>query len=194
MKKHHVFPWWAGYLLINPMRKISLNPEQILNGYISPGMKILDAGCAMGFFSLPMAKLTGPEGKVICIDPQKRMLSALKKRAAKAGLYGTIDARLCAFNSLMVTDLRGQIDLAFAFGVLHETQDKKKFISEICSTLKTGAVFIFGEPHVVTQIEFKDSIALIEESGFAVEEIIQAGNNNIAVMYKKTGNRTNHKC
>jgi 2-polyprenyl-3-methyl-5-hydroxy-6-metoxy-1,4-benzoquinol methylase len=187
MKEYHVFPWWAGYLLLNPIRKVSLNPEEILNNYIQPRMKIIDAGCAMGFFSLPLAKLTGPDGKVICIDPQKRMLSTLKKRAEKAGLSGTIDARLCSYDSPMVSDLRGQIDLAFAFGVLHETKDEKKFISEINSTLKSGAFFIFGEPHVVTKKEFNDSIALIEAYGFIVEEIIGKGNNNIAVMCRKNG-------
>jgi len=192
MKEHHVFPWWAGYLLINPLRKISLNPEEILKNYIDRGMKIIDAGCAMGFFSLPMAKLAGHEGKVICIDPQKQMLNALKRRASKAGLSRSIDARLCTFDSLMIGDLSGQIDLAFAFAVLHETRDEKKFISEISSTLKSGSIFIFGEPHVVSWKEFDSSLALIKESGFIVEQIIQKRNNNIAVM-RKNGNLTNYK-
>ena len=182
MTDHHVFPWWAGYFLLNPLRKINLNPEKLLSVYIRPGMKIIDAGCAMGFFSLPMARLTGSEGRVICIDPQKKMLDTLKKRAARTGVSEIIDARLCTYDSLLVMDLHGQIDLAFAFGVLHETRDKKKFIAEICSTLRSGSVFIFGEPHVVTQDEFSDSIALVEEYGLAIKKIMQKGNNKIAVM------------
>ncbi|MBN2402100.1 MAG: class I SAM-dependent methyltransferase [Spirochaetes bacterium] len=192
MKEHHVFPWWAGYFLLNPVRKSTLNPEEILGKYIKPGMKIMDAGCAMGFFSLPMAKLTGPDGKVICIDPQKRMLNTLTKRADKTGLSEIIDARLCSFNSLMVGDLRGQIDLAFAFGVLHEARDEKKFINEISSTLKTGALFLFGEPHVVPAGQFNESTEMISESGFVLEEIIRKGKNNIAVM-RKNGNKINYK-
>jgi 2-polyprenyl-3-methyl-5-hydroxy-6-metoxy-1,4-benzoquinol methylase len=184
MAEHHVFPWWAGYFLLNPIRKIKLNPEKILGKYITPEMKIIDAGCAMGFFSLPMAKLTGQKGRVSCIDPQKRMLDTLKKRAARAGVSEIIDTRLCSYDSLMVTDLRGQIDLAFAFGVLHETREKKSFIEEIRSTLKPGTVFIFGEPHVITWKEFEDSVDLIEKSGLAVEEIIRMGNNKIAVFRK----------
>ena len=184
MKEHHVFPWWAGYFLLSPLRKKSLSPEELLGNYIKPGMKIMDAGCAMGFFSLPMAKLTGPAGKVICIDPQKRMLGTLSRRAEKAGLSEIIDARTCSFDSLMAGDLRGQIDLVFAFGVLHETGDGKNFISEISSCLEQGALFIFGEPHVISFDGFNDSVGMIKEYGFILEEIIRRGKNNIAVMRK----------
>ncbi|MBN2040456.1 MAG: methyltransferase domain-containing protein [Spirochaetes bacterium] len=184
MKEHDVFPWWAGYFLLNPVRKKNLNPEEILKDYIKPGMKIIDAGCAMGFFSLPLAELTGDGGKVISIDPQKRMLDVLKKRAYKAGLSSVIDARTCSFDSLMVGDLRGQVDLAFVFGVLHEARDKEKFVTEICSTLKADATFIFGEPHVVSEDEFQGSLKIIIKSGFFIERTIRKGKNKIAVMHR----------
>jgi len=34
MKHKHLFPWWAGYLLINPLRKLSLDPDRFLSDYI----------------------------------------------------------------------------------------------------------------------------------------------------------------
>jgi len=105
MKEHHVFPWWAGYLLISPLRKMTIDPRKLLGGHIQPGMELLDAGCAMGFFSISMAEMTGPDGKVHCVDPQKRMLAVLKRRAAKKGLTGIIETRECSFTSLMVEDL-----------------------------------------------------------------------------------------
>jgi ubiquinone/menaquinone biosynthesis C-methylase UbiE len=33
-------------------------------------MSVLDVGCGMGFFSLPLAKLVGGTGKVVCVDLQ----------------------------------------------------------------------------------------------------------------------------
>jgi ubiquinone/menaquinone biosynthesis C-methylase UbiE len=43
-------------------------------------MKVMDFEFAMGFFSLPMAELTGTRGKVLCVDIQKGMLSELEKK------------------------------------------------------------------------------------------------------------------
>jgi len=43
----------------------------------------LDIGSAMGFFSLPMAKMVGAEGKVVCVDLQQKMLDVLEKKSAK---------------------------------------------------------------------------------------------------------------
>ncbi len=184
MSERHVFPWWAGYFLLNPVRKVSLNPDIILKSYIKPGMKIIDAGCAMGFFSLPLARLTGSSGKVISIDPQKRMLSALKKRAMKAGLSDIIDARLCTFNSLMINDLRGQADIALTFGVLHEVQDNDRFIMELASALKKNGIFFIGEPHVVSTEEFNTTVKRAIDHGFGLEGVTIKGKNKIAVLRK----------
>jgi 2-polyprenyl-3-methyl-5-hydroxy-6-metoxy-1,4-benzoquinol methylase len=72
MNNKHLFPWWAGYLLINPLRKFSLDPDRILGKYIKKGMTVIDAGCAMGYFSLPAAKIVGSSGLVLCVDMQNR--------------------------------------------------------------------------------------------------------------------------
>lgn len=184
MSEQHVFPWWAGYFLLNPVRKASLNPEIIMKSYIKPGMKIIDAGCAMGFFSLPLARITGKNGKVISIDPQKKMLSRLKKRAAKAELSDIIDTRLCTFDSLMINDLHSQVDIALAFGVLHEVKDNERFTKELASALKKGGIFFLGEPHVVSMEEFKTTVNKTMNTGFDLDRIIVRGKNKIAVLRK----------
>ena len=69
----HVCPYWIGYFLINPFRKYIHNPQEILGEYIKPGMKVIDYGCAMGYFSLPMAKMVGESGKVYGFDIQDKM-------------------------------------------------------------------------------------------------------------------------
>ena len=148
MKEHHVFPWWAGYFLISPFRRLRMDPDTLLKKYISPGMNVLDAGCAMGFFSISMAELTGNEGKVFCTDPQTRMLKTLEKRAQKRKLNDIIITRECSFDSLLLDDLSRQIDCAFSFAVLHEVKDKSRFIKEIYQSLKPKGTLIFGEPHV----------------------------------------------
>ena len=104
---HHVCPWWLGYFLINPFRRWIQNPGKIFGAHVRPGMFLLDIGCGMGFFSLDAARLAGPDGRVVCVDPQQKMIDVLMRRAAKAGLSERIEARLCTSHSLGVGDLDG---------------------------------------------------------------------------------------
>ncbi|MBN2519238.1 MAG: hypothetical protein JXB17_01935, partial [Bacteroidales bacterium] len=76
--KKHLCPVWVGYFLINPLRKLFQSPNKILGPYIMPGMKMIDFGSAMGYFSIPMAKTAGKTGKVYCLDIQQKMLEKLK--------------------------------------------------------------------------------------------------------------------
>ena len=101
----HVCPWWMGYVLISPLRRLLQNPRKILDSHVKPGMITLDVGCGMGYFSLAMAETVGPEGKVVCVDLQPKMIEALKRRASKAGVLDRIDHRVCDKNGLGLDDL-----------------------------------------------------------------------------------------
>ena len=63
-----VCPHWVGCLLLNPLRRLIHNPDQILASYVTGGMTVLDIGPGMGFFTLPLARMVGPGGKVIGVD------------------------------------------------------------------------------------------------------------------------------
>ena len=125
---HGVCPWWLGYLLASPLRRLLQDPVEIVKPYAEEGMTVLDVGCGMGFFSLPLANLVGEKGRVVCIDLQEKMIKGLLTRAKKAGLTDRIDARVCSQSSLGVSDLAGKIDFALAFALVHEVPDKDMFI------------------------------------------------------------------
>ena len=111
---HRVCPWWLGYFLISPLRRIGQQPRNILLPYVDEGHTVLEPGAGMGFFTLELARLVGPSGRVIALDVQPKMLKALKRRARKAGLLDRIDARLVAPNSLGARDLSGSVDFTLA--------------------------------------------------------------------------------
>ncbi|HUL54997.1 MAG TPA: class I SAM-dependent methyltransferase [Opitutaceae bacterium] len=165
----HVCPWWAGYLLANPVRALLQNPQRILKPYLQNGMQALDVGAAMGFFSLPMAKLVGATGRVVCVDLQERMIRGLQQRAARAGLADRIDARVCSRQSLKLDDLAGTLDFALAFAMVHEVPDQARLLAEIRAALRPGGTLLVCEPvgHVPAD-PFAATVALARHAGFDV--------------------------
>jgi ubiquinone/menaquinone biosynthesis C-methylase UbiE len=165
----HVCPVWVGYLLASPLRRLFENPEKLLREHVVDGMTVLDIGCAMGFFSLPLARLVGNEGKVVCVDLQKKMLEVLEKRARKAGLSERIKPRLCTADSLGLKELEGTVDYALASAVVHEVPDPAGFFSEIHDAIKKGGKFLVSEPKGhVSESDFDKTISLSEQKGFTV--------------------------
>lgn len=166
-----VCPVWLGYLLASPLRKLFHNPHKILGPYVKKDMHVLDIGCAMGFFSLPIARIVGPNGKVTCVDIQKKMLMSLEKRAHKAGLAGRIETRLCYPDSFGLDNLDGRIDFALAFAVVHEVPEAAALFFAIRKTMAPMGRALVAEPKGhVSRKDFDISITLAEQSGLEVVE------------------------
>ena len=94
MAEHGVCPWWVGYILASPIRKLVQDPARMLKPFVRVGMTVLEPGPGMGFFTLELARLVGPEGRVIAVDVQPQMIAGLRRRAERAGLIDRIDIRL----------------------------------------------------------------------------------------------------
>lgn len=167
----NVCPVWVGYLLSSPLRKMLEDPEPLLAPYVKPGMVVADIGCAMGFFSLPMAGLVGNTGRVVCVDIQEKMLHGLKKRAVKAGVAGQIDCRLCDEASFHLERDGRPFDFILASAVVHEVPEASRLFKEAFHALKPGGRFFFSEPagHVSRE-KFDDEVATAEACGFRVIE------------------------
>ena len=167
-----VCPWWLGYLLAAPIRKLGQNPSRILSPYVKQGDTVLDAGSAMGFFSLPLAQLVGTTGRVISVDLQERMIKGLKRRAAKNGLDKRMEMRVCTTQSLCIDNLADKIDFALAFAVVHEVPDPGRFLREIYSSLRKGGLFLLSEPTGHVTIEaFDQTLAIARDIGFHVASV-----------------------
>jgi SAM-dependent methyltransferase len=156
---HRVCPWWLGYLLASPLRRWMQNPERILAPYIREGMTVLEPGPGMGFFTLDLARLLGPSGKVIAIDVQPKMIAALQRRARKANLADRIEARVTSAETMGSADVAGNVDFVLAFAVVHELPNAARFFAEVSQALKPGAEMLLAEPigHV-DEAAFEDEL------------------------------------
>jgi 2-polyprenyl-3-methyl-5-hydroxy-6-metoxy-1,4-benzoquinol methylase len=165
--KHHICPWYLGYVLANPLRRFYQNPETIVSPYCKPGMRILEIGPGMGFFTLPMAEKVGGGGKIFCVDVQEKMLRTLHRKVLRRKLDRIVETRLCSEASLEIHDLKGTIDFTLAFAVVHEVPDAEFLLGEIAASLRPEGILLIAEPSGhVNEASFAELLRRAEAHGF----------------------------
>lgn len=142
----HRCPLWAHYLLASPLRRLVESPEKLLGPHVRPGMTVLEPGCGYGFFSLPMARMVGASGKVLCVDVEPAVVAQLERRAQKAGLAERIVARVCSPTELGLDDRAGQVDLVTVIYALHEFENVPGFLGQVAPLLKPAGRLLVLEP------------------------------------------------
>ena len=168
---NHVCPWWAGYFLLSPLRRLRQSPRRWLGPFVREGMLVLEPGPGMGFFTLDVARMVGPSGQVVAVDLQEKMLAGLRRRAERAGLAERIELRLAGADRLGVDDLAGRVDLVLAIYMVHEMPDADAFFAEAWRALRPGGRLLFAEPRWhVPRKQFERLIAAAERAGFARED------------------------
>lgn len=166
----HVCPWWLGYTLIAPLRKLWHDPAKVLAPHVRPGMTVLEPGCGMGFFTLELARRVGPAGKVIAVDLQPKMLDSLQRRLSAAGLADRVERRFAQLTTLNVDDLTGRCDFALACFFVHEVPDGDRLFRELQAALKPGGRLFLVEPMLhVGWRAYARSLAQAQQAGLSVE-------------------------
>jgi SAM-dependent methyltransferase len=146
MVAKRVCPWWLGYLLANPIRRLMCDPAKVLAPYVREGMTVLEPGPGMGFFTLELARKVGPSGRVVAVDLQPRMLQGLRRRAARASLVDRVETRVATPDSLGIADLAGAVDFVFAFAMVHEMPAPEVFFTQAAAALRPGGILLLAEP------------------------------------------------
>jgi len=182
-----VCPWWLGYLLASPIRRLLEDPSEVLAPYVAEGMTVLEPGPGMGFFTLELARRVGPSGRVVAVDVQPRMIEGLKRRAKRAGLGERVEARPAAPESLGVADLAGAVDFVLAYAVVHELPATNTFFAEVAAALRPGGTLLLAEPtgHV-SDHEFETELQAAAQAGLDVADRPSLRRSRAALL-KKTG-------
>ncbi len=186
MTEHRVCPWWLGYLLASPLRRLMQDPARILAPYVREGMVVLEPGPGMGFFTLELARLVGPAGRVVAVDIQPRMLAGLKRRLAKAGLLDRVDLRAARADSMGLADLVGKVDFVLAFAVVHEMPSASSFFAESSQAVKPGGSLLLAEPagHVSSEA-FEAELNAATQAGFREAARPSLRRSRVALLQKR---------
>jgi ubiquinone/menaquinone biosynthesis C-methylase UbiE len=158
------------------------NPETILEEVgLRKGLTFIDVGCGSGFFSIPAARVVGPQGKVYALDLDEQAILLLKKRATAENLKNVVAKAGPAEDCLFC---EGCADIVFFGIVLHDFNDPAKVLANAKRMLKpTGRVvdldwkketMDIGPP---LHIRFSEEQArrLIEMAGFRIDQARDAG-------------------
>jgi ubiquinone/menaquinone biosynthesis C-methylase UbiE len=162
----HVCPWWLAYTFDNPIRRIFHPPGKVLGDLVHQGATALDIGCGMGHFTIGMAKMVGEHGRVIALDIQAQMLERVKRRARHQGLAERIILHKGDVEGL---DMKGQVDFALAFWMVHEVPDRLAFFKAIKDLLKPEGRLLMAEPRIHTsEADMDRSLKIASQEGLAV--------------------------
>ncbi len=145
------------------LRRWVQNPRKILQPYLKAGMKVLDAGCGPGFFTLDMARMVGGTGRVIACDLQQGMLEKLNDKIRDTEMERRITLHRCREDRIGVS---GAVDFVLAFYLVHELSDQGAFFAEMASILEPHGRILLAEPLFhVGQRAFAETLATAEGAG-----------------------------
>jgi ubiquinone/menaquinone biosynthesis C-methylase UbiE len=166
-ERNRVCPVELASSLDGRIRRWIQNPNKIVAPYVKEGMTVLDVGCGPGFFSIEMAKLVGPGGKVISADLQEGMLEGLGNKIRGTAFEERIKRVKCEKDKVNVSD---SVDFILAFYMVHEVPDKNSFFKQLRLILKEQGRFLLVEPKLfhVSRKEFQATTKLAENNGFRI--------------------------
>ena len=164
----HTCPWWLGYAFDNPLRRLIHRPDSILGEFVSPGDTAVDIGCGLGYFSIALADLVGPTGRVFAFDVQAQMVERAQRRAERRGVADRIDFHVCRPDHI---GFDGEADFVLAFWMLHEVLHPQQLVAEVRSFLRPSGHLMIAEPRIhVSKKRFSATVELVKKSGFRILE------------------------
>lgn len=170
--------------LMSEERKQWHNPETILKyAGATKGMTMADLGSGPGFFTIPMAQITGEKGLVYAVDSNQNMLDSLKENIAKS----EVDPKVI---KIVTSDVCHtgipieSVDLVLFANVLHEVDDRKAFFQEVKRISKVTAYIVDVDwkkiktehgPPLESRLSENEARQVLSESGFIVVKQTEAG-------------------
>ena len=142
-----VCPWWLGYGLLVPFRRLLEDPVRLLGPWVRDGMLVVEPGCGMGYFTLDLARMVGAGGAGggggrAGADAGRAAAAGGPRGARRSGSRRGSRGRRGSGSGTWP----GRSDLALAIHVVHEVPDARAFFADLWAALKPGAPLLVIEP------------------------------------------------
>ena len=151
--------WFAGW-----------GRDFVLSLGVSAGDRILDFGCGIGSYVLPLAAAVGAGGHVTAVDENERNISEIREKLGELEGSGIseIDIRHTDGSLEFGWLADGVEDGAFVFDVLQHVSDWGKLFGEVKRVLREGGR-VYVNPSTLShpgEVDMKVLHGLLAEMGF----------------------------
>ena len=164
---HRGAPW-----LIRPERDDEERASESFKQLnLTAGMTVCDLGCGNGYWTLPMARDVGAEGRVLAVDIQREMLQKLRQRSARVKL-NNIEPILGKVDDPNLP--AGEVELLLMVDVYHEFSHPESMLWGIRRSLTPKGV--------VALLEYRE-----EDPTVPIKPLHKMSKSQIMKEYKQNG-------
>jgi SAM-dependent methyltransferase len=154
------------WLVDNPIRRWYMQPVLDRVG-IRPSECVLELGPGPGLFTVEAARRVGPEGRLIAVDIQPKMIAQVEKRVREAGLTNVETHAADAYHLPLENE---SVDRASLVTVLPEIPDQSRALAELHRVIKPGGLLSITEEFMDPDYPFAfETIRRVETAGFSLE-------------------------
>ena len=154
-------------------RKRLLSPHNTLLrlGY-QQNDSMADIGCGTGLFTFQAAKMGGKNAKIYAIDISDIMLSEISKRVQSDGFKNIVPLKSDEYDFKLKDE---SVDFVLMCTVLHEVDDKARFLKEASRICRKGGIISVVEfnetktdfgPPLQHRMKREEVTEFLSESGF----------------------------
>lgn len=173
-----------------------VNPENTISHLeLKTGITAADFGCGAGFYTIPLAKAVGADGKVYAFDIRKEMLEIIKSKARLENLLNveTIWADLEINGSTKLRDEAA--DAVIISNLLFQVENKRALAKEAVRILKKGGRLLvvewgegagIGGPLPTQRVRREEVKRIFEEEKLIFAEEFNAGDRHYGLLFRKS--------
>jgi 2-polyprenyl-3-methyl-5-hydroxy-6-metoxy-1,4-benzoquinol methylase len=111
------------------------------------GGKLLDVGCASGYYSVAFAKAGG---RATGIDISEASIALARRRAERESVAGTCEFLQGDMRSLSIRE--GDYDAAVMTEVLEHVREQSEVLEQVFRALRPGGVLVLTTPHAFDEL------------------------------------------
>jgi ubiquinone/menaquinone biosynthesis C-methylase UbiE len=189
----HKFNYKGKCKLDNEERRKILPPEKILAEFgLGEKDVMADIGCGIGYFTLSASKIVGNGGRVFAMDIVPQMIQEVKVKIEENNI-SNVETVLTEENDLKLES--GKVTFAFMCAMLHEVENKEKFLNEVKRIMVSNGRIAVVEwkkssdkmgPPVEDRLEEADLTKKLDELGFSDILSIDMGRDFYGITSQKS--------
>jgi ubiquinone/menaquinone biosynthesis C-methylase UbiE len=136
-------PEFMANLIDHPLRRKLQPPyETAVRHGLEPGMTVLEVGPGSGTYTMGAAQRVSPEGKLVTIDIEPKVIARVLRKAQREGVEN-VEARVADVYDLPFDD--GTFDAVYMIAVIGEIPDPVRAMKEFYRVLLPSGKLVFSE-------------------------------------------------